>query len=166
MPRYLILLLALFAAGTQARAHLASEISKTGAVTGEWDIALRDLDVVVGLDVDQDGGIGFDHILLGYDHLLFIAVLLVTAAMRRPGGAGWVPIDGLGRVLFETIKTLTAFTLAHAIVLTLAVLGLVKAPAWPWRALTSGSRPGRSPWRYSWCRSPWPCGMRPHIAES
>jgi hypothetical protein len=72
---------------------------------------------------------GFDHILLGYDHLLFIAVLLITAALRRLGGVRWVPIDGLGRVLCETIKTLTAFTLAHAIVLTLAVLGLVKAPA-------------------------------------
>ena len=72
---------------------------------------------------------GFDHILFGYDHLLFIAVLLVTAALRRPGGAGWVPIEGLGRVLVETIKTLSAFTLAHAIVLTPAVLGLVNAPA-------------------------------------
>jgi hypothetical protein len=253
MRRYLILVLTLLTAGTEAHAHLASdsylriEIGRTGAVTGQWDIALRDLDVVVGLDTDQDGNItwgelrekareveayafgrltvvdrvgscrltptslmvdhhagsayavlpfsvecpgggelrlryrllfdidpshrglltiaageqvrsevltpehaeipieagpmrlsdqiaqflrfGFDHILLGYDHLLFIGVLLVTAALRRPGGAGWVPIDGLGRVLFETIKTLTAFTLAHAIVLTLAVLGLVRAPA-------------------------------------
>jgi hypothetical protein len=69
--------------------------------------------------------LGFDHILLGYDHLLFIAVLLVTAALRRNGGSEWTPIDGLGRVLVETIKTLTAFTLAHAIVLTPAVLGAV-----------------------------------------
>jgi len=72
---------------------------------------------------------GFDHILLGYDHLLFIAVLLVTASLRRGEGAGWVAIDGLGRVLVETLKTLTAFTLAHAIVLTPAVLGLVSVPA-------------------------------------
>ena len=72
---------------------------------------------------------GFDHILLGYDHLLFIAVLLVTAALRRSEGAAWRPIDGLGRVLLETIKTLTAFTLAHAVVLTPAVLGLVSLPA-------------------------------------
>src|SRR5262249_58944599 len=57
---------------------------------------------------------GFDHILLGYDHLLFIAVLLVTAALRRPGGAAWVPVEGLGRVLIATLKTLTAVTLAPA----------------------------------------------------
>ena len=73
--------------------------------------------------------LGFDHILLGYDHLLFIAVLLVTAALRRGGGAQWIPIEGLGRVLLETIKTLTAFTLAHAIVITPAVLGAVNVPS-------------------------------------
>ena len=72
---------------------------------------------------------GFEHILLGYDHLLFIAVLLVTAALRRAGGSRWMAIDGLGRVLIETIKTLTAFTLAHALVLTPAVLGVVNVPA-------------------------------------
>ena len=72
---------------------------------------------------------GFEHILLGYDHLLFIAVLLVTAALRRAGGGRWMAIDGLGRVLIETIKTLTAFTLAHALVLTPAVLGMVNVPA-------------------------------------
>ena len=72
---------------------------------------------------------GFEHILLGYDHLLFIAVLLVTAALRRAGGGRWMAIDGLGRVLIETIKTLTAFTLAHALVLTPAVLGVVNVPA-------------------------------------
>ena len=253
MPRHWILLLLLLAGATRADAHLASdsylriEIGKTGTVTGQWDIALRDLDVAVGLDVDQDGDItwgelraktrdveayafgrlavvdgvgscrltptsmmverhaglayavlpfsvecpgggqltlryrllfdidpshrglltvaageqvrsevltpehaevaidagpvrlidqigqflrfGFEHILLGYDHLLFISVLLITAALRRPAGPAWVPIDGLGRVLAETIKTLTAFTLAHAIVLTAAVLGFVNAPA-------------------------------------
>ena len=72
---------------------------------------------------------GFEHILLGYDHLLFIAVLLVMTAMHRDNRANWVGIDRLGRVLVETIKVLTAFTLAHAIVLTPAVLGAVSVPA-------------------------------------
>ena len=60
---------------------------------------------------------------------MFVAVLLVTAALRRPIGNNWMPIDHLGRVLLETIRTLSAFTLAHAIVLTPAVLGLVNVPA-------------------------------------
>ena len=253
MFRCLILLLALIVGARPAGAHLASdsylriEIGANGRVNGQWDIALRDLDVAVGLDTDQDGTItwgelraktqeieayafgrltldrqgracrlapaallvdyhagsayavlpfaadcsaegsltlryrllfdldpshrglltiisvgpvssevltpahadveldrgerrftdqaaqflafGFDHILLGYDHLLFIAVLLVTAALRRAGGHGWTPIDGLGRVLLETTKTLTAFTVAHAFVLTPAVLGAISVPA-------------------------------------
>jgi hypothetical protein len=72
---------------------------------------------------------GFDHILLGYDHLLFIAVLLITASLRRADGRNWVPVDSLARVILETFKVLTAFTLAHATTLTLAVLGIIDVPA-------------------------------------
>jgi hypothetical protein len=251
--RCIVLTLALITAANPGWAHLASdsylqiEIGDDGTARGQWDIALRDLDVAVGLDANEDGTItwgelrakareieayafgrlalgrggsacalkatnllvdhhagyayavlpfttqcpangrltlryrllfdldpshrglltvvnggqfstgvltpdhaeitlersperlgdqvarflafGFEHILLGYDHLLFIAVLLVTAALRRAGGSRWMAIDGLGRVLIETIKTLTAFTLAHALVLTPAVLGMVNLPA-------------------------------------
>ena len=93
------------------------------------DITIGDAQIGLSEQVAQFLRFGFDHILLGYDHLLFIAVLLVTAAFRRPEGNNWTPIDGLGRVLFETIRTLSAFTLAHAIVLTPAVLGFVDVPA-------------------------------------
>jgi hypothetical protein len=72
---------------------------------------------------------GYDHILRGYDHLLFVAVLLVMAPLRRTGRSGWVPIDGLGRVVLETLKILTAFTMAHAITLTLAILGAIQVPS-------------------------------------
>lgn len=72
---------------------------------------------------------GFDHILLGYDHLLFVAVLLVTASFSRVGRRAWLAIDGFGRVVLETIKILTAFTTAHATTLTLAVLGVINVPS-------------------------------------
>jgi hypothetical protein len=251
--RALLLLFVLLAATGTACAHLASDsylridIRENTPVSGQWDIALRDLDAAIGLDADQDGKItwgelhgrakeveayafehltlagengvcrptartlmvdyhagsayavlpfttecpsaakltlqyrllfdldpshrglltiadggdirsevlspehaeivldrrpgrpgdqiaqfftyGFDHIVLGYDHLLFIAVLLVMAAMRRHDGDRWIALDSLGQVLIETIKILTAFTLAHAIVLTPAVLGAVNVPA-------------------------------------
>jgi HupE / UreJ protein len=250
--RWLVLLSAITVGIGSAQAHLASdsylriEIGTDGNIHGQWDLALRDLDVAVGLDADQDGDItwgelhgkareieayafgrltlarggercgltpttlmvdyhagyayavlpfvaecslegrltlhyallfdidpshrglltvvvggqtssevltaehsevtldrgsaalsdqvvqflrfGLEHILLGYDHLLFVSVLLITAVMRRQNGAGWVAIEGLGRVLVETIKTLTAFTVAHAIVLTPAILGKVNVP--------------------------------------
>jgi hypothetical protein len=256
--RLLVLCIVLMAGTGAASAHLASDSYlnielEDGRITGRWDIALRDLDVVVGLDANADGDItwgelrakwreiedyafsqltiaraggscllrptdpmvdyhagngyavlpfavecpsasgqltigyrllfaidpthrglltinsggtvktdiltpdhssvtldlaaqtladeavrfvlfGYDHILLGYDHLLFVAVLLVVAPLRRglnpsKGTSTWVPIDGLGRVAIETAKILTAFTIAHAITLTLAVLGLINLPS-------------------------------------
>ena len=51
---------------------------------------------------------GIDHILLGYDHLLFVFALILI--VRRT------------RVL---VWTITAFTLAHSITLALATLGVV-----------------------------------------
>ena len=258
MVRLLALCLALMGVAGAASAHLASdsylrvEIGADGTVSGRWDVALRDLDVAVGLDTNADGNItwgelrakwreiedyafarltiagaggscrlkplspmvdnhagnayavlpfsadcppasgkltltyrllfeidpthrglltvvrdgsvmtdvmtpehasigldmkaqsladqalgfltfGFDHILLGYDHLLFVAVLLVVAPLRRNAGAegrrSWAPVAGLGGVVIETSKVLTGFTVAHATTLTLAVLGLINLPS-------------------------------------
>lgn len=63
-------------------------------------------------------GQGIEHILFGLDHLLFVAALLL--------------IIGDWRVL---IKTITAFTIAHSITLTLATLGHVSLPSGPVEAL-------------------------------
>jgi hydrogenase/urease accessory protein HupE len=57
---------------------------------------------------------GVEHILFGYDHLLFVLVLCLIVAS--------------GRALLATI---TAFTVAHSITLALATLGVVRAPAAP-----------------------------------
>lgn len=72
---------------------------------------------------------GLEHILAGYDHLLFVAVLLIVASLRRAESGAWVPVDRLARVLIEVVKILTAFTVAHATTMTLAVLGTVDVPA-------------------------------------
>lgn len=56
--------------------------------------------------------LGVEHILTGFDHLLFLAALLV-----RGGG------------LWALLRIITAFTLAHSATLALAVLGLVAIPA-------------------------------------
>ncbi|MEH2624483.1 hydrogenase/urease accessory protein HupE [Bradyrhizobium sp. AZCC 1719] len=57
---------------------------------------------------------GVEHILLGYDHLLFVLALILI--VRR------------GRVLLITV---TAFTVAHSITLSLATLGVVHIPGPP-----------------------------------
>jgi hydrogenase/urease accessory protein HupE len=57
---------------------------------------------------------GVEHILFGFDHLLFVLALILI--VRR------------GRVLLWTI---TAFTVAHSITLSLATLGVVHVPGPP-----------------------------------
>jgi hypothetical protein len=55
--------------------------------------------------------LGVEHILTGYDHLLFLAALVLA-------GGGLVAL----------LKVVTAFTVAHSVTLALGVLGLVRVP--------------------------------------
>lgn len=63
---------------------------------------------------------GVEHLLAGADHVLFIVMLLTPLLLRPrlPGTGGEV------RRLTEIFALLTAFTIAHGLTLTLAVLGL------------------------------------------
>jgi hypothetical protein len=62
---------------------------------------------------------GIEHLLAGADHVLFIVMLLAPLLLRpRPAAEGPVPR------LAEIVTLLTAFTVAHGLALTLAVLGL------------------------------------------
>lgn len=62
--------------------------------------------------------LGVEHIAEGVDHLLFVFALLLL-------------INGL----WNLIKTITAFTLAHSITLAAAVLGYVHVPSGPVEAV-------------------------------
>ncbi len=55
---------------------------------------------------------GVHHILTGFDHLLFVSALVLAA---------------LG--LWDLARVVAAFTLAHSLTLTLAVLGVVRLPS-------------------------------------
>ena len=90
--------------------------------------------------------LGIEHILEGYDHLLFVFALLLIVSN------GWM-----------LVKTITAFTLAHSITLALATLGIVGLPPRPVEAAIALSivflaveimhaRDGRIGLTY---RSPW-----------
>jgi hypothetical protein len=63
---------------------------------------------------------GTIHILEGYDHLLFLLTLLMI-------------VSGL----WQLLKTVTAFTLAHSLTLVLATFGLVQIPQVPTEAVIS-----------------------------
>jgi hypothetical protein len=68
------------------------------------------------------------HIWTGYDHLLFLLGLLLPAVLCREGGRWW-PAPRLGPALGDVLRIVTAFTAAHAITLSLAVLGVVALPS-------------------------------------
>jgi HupE / UreJ protein len=65
-------------------------------------------------------GEGMHHIVIGIDHVLFVA-LLVVATLRDHANAFRSAIKPL-------IKVVTAFTIAHSITLALAVFGWVNLP--------------------------------------
>jgi hypothetical protein len=57
-------------------------------------------------------GLGVEHIIGGIDHLLFLLALLALATS-----------------FWQTVKIVTAFTVAHSITLSLAALGVVSVPS-------------------------------------
>lgn len=61
---------------------------------------------------------GIEHILFGFDHLLFVAALMLLVRDWR-----------------MLVKTVTAFTVAHSITLSLATFGLVTPAAAPVEAM-------------------------------
>ncbi len=71
---------------------------------------------------------GVWHIWIGFDHLLFLLALLLPAVLWRENGR-WRPAAALRTVLLETAAIVTAFTVAHSLTLTLAVLGVVDLPS-------------------------------------
>ena len=58
------------------------------------------------------GGLGIEHILTGYDHLLFVLALVLFVKRLRP-----------------LLLTASAFTVAHSITLSLAALGVIHVPS-------------------------------------
>jgi len=62
--------------------------------------------------------LGIEHILIGWDHLLFLlCLLLITGTLKR------------------TLITISGFTLAHSLTLVLTTLGVIRLPIAPVEAL-------------------------------
>jgi hydrogenase/urease accessory protein HupE len=67
-------------------------------------------------------GLGFEHILSGPDHLLFVLGLVLLVVGVRP-----------------LVKTVTAFTVGHSLTLSIVALGLVRVPSSLIEILIAGS---------------------------
>jgi hypothetical protein len=81
---------------------------------------------------------GARHIAAGLDHLLFLLTLLLVAVFRRTGvtrgavtASDWTPQPTWRAVAVETLRVVTAFTVAHSITLGLTAAGVV-APSSRW----------------------------------
>ncbi|MDM0052588.1 HupE/UreJ family protein [Variovorax sp. J22R115] len=68
---------------------------------------------------------GVHHILIGYDHVLFLICLLLPAVLRRRAGGGWEPVVTWREAVLPMLGIVTMFTVAHSITLALAALNIV-----------------------------------------
>jgi HupE/UreJ protein len=73
-------------------------------------------------------GDGIVHIASGFDHLLFLVALLLPSVLIRRGRS-WEPVTSFPRALRSVAGTVTAFTAAHSITLSLAALSVVSLPS-------------------------------------
>jgi hypothetical protein len=68
---------------------------------------------------------GVHHILIGYDHVLFLVCLLLPAVLRRRGEATQEPVARWREAIWPMVGLVTMFTIAHSITLALASFRLV-----------------------------------------
>jgi hypothetical protein len=71
---------------------------------------------------------GIWHILIGFDHILFLISLLLPAVFLLNRG-NWMPAPRFTPVFWDVLRIVTAFTLAHSITLSLAALSVVTLPS-------------------------------------
>jgi hydrogenase/urease accessory protein HupE len=98
--------------------HILARIEHDG-MTDSFAFATENRQVTVGVGSQRDAvrgvgsffALGIEHILTGYDHLLFLFALMIG------GGSAW-----------SLVRIVTAFTLAHSMTLTAAALDLIVLP--------------------------------------
>jgi hypothetical protein len=83
-------------------------------------------------------GSGVWHIWRGVDHILFLIALLLPAVLQRTQGE-WRGVTHWRPALIDTLKIVSAFTVAHSITLSAATLGLVHLPSRPVESIIAAS---------------------------
>jgi hypothetical protein len=71
---------------------------------------------------------GVWHIWTGFDHILFLCALLLPAVLEHRGGR-WQAVASFREAFLEVLSIVTAFTIAHSLTLSLAVLGFITLPS-------------------------------------
>jgi HupE / UreJ protein len=70
---------------------------------------------------------GMHHIYRGYDHILFLIALLLPAVYLKKNRK-YSPQDSIKAVMVETVKVVTAFTIAHTLSLCVTSFQLIPTP--------------------------------------
>lgn len=108
------------------------DVTTAGVLTSSDDT----LSVAVeGATASSDGGhgvldmvgYGFEHVLQGADHLLFLVALLLAAPLVVVAGR-WQRRDGPVSSLRGVLGVVSAFTLGHSVTLVASALGWVEVP--------------------------------------
>jgi len=84
--------------------------------------------VALGRQFLEYFGTGVWHIWTGFDHILFLCALLLPAVLEYRHGR-WHAVAAFHEAFFEVLGIVTAFTIAHSITLSLAVLGFITLPS-------------------------------------
>lgn len=71
---------------------------------------------------------GIWHILIGFDHILFIITLMLPAVLLYRNKK-WNGVGSFKPAMMSLFKVVTAFTIAHSITLTLATLEIISFPS-------------------------------------
>lgn len=74
--------------------------------------------------------LGMQHIKEGTDHLLFLIVLLLPAALLTKNKQ-WGKFGGTKYSILRLLKIVTSFTIGHSLTLLIGALGWLKLPAQP-----------------------------------
>lgn len=90
----------------------------------EFDLGTNNLSAIILSYIQQ----GAHHIWIGYDHILFLVTLLLSAVLTRTKRK-WLPVEDFSGAFWSTAKVVTAFTLAHSVTLSVAAFGLVELPS-------------------------------------
>jgi len=129
---YFACLIALFFAH-YAGAHTASDSyltiqDKDEHLSVQWDIALRDLDFALGLDINRDRQLTGAEIKTKADTITQYAMsyLNITRVLSKPRQQ---IVSDIKQPLLSIIKLVTCFTIAHSITLSLATLNIVTLPS-------------------------------------
>lgn len=113
------------------------DISTVGVLTG-GDTSLVITDGSHSVPVADMVRYGFDHVLEGADHLLFLTALLLPAPFIVVAGR-WRRGTGAWPTLKKVVHVVTSFTIGHSITLILSALGWVRIPGRPVEILIAAS---------------------------